>query len=320
MKNRPIGTGGPAYVPSLADLLAAGFGAFLRRPLVLIVPLLLDVWLWFGPRITPQPFVGWAGRWLGHNASMLGLTDQPALQDAVNSTALVDMRRSVVTQLFASLLRGTSSSAGSNLVWNPADGWTLLGVILALQIGGLVASSAMLVPLGEQVAGRPGWGLRRIIASAGQLAQLLLLIAGMGVLFAVPMLIGMAILLNVSPQASQIAAFIIVLALLVSWFLASFSIEAMLVGQVRPLVALYQSYNLVRANLVTAMLLVVGSFILSQGFAALLRPLLASGWGLIGASGLYAALSSVLAATRMIFYRERVTRLARTTPVALTHK
>lgn len=321
MNIRPTRPGETKHVPSLADFLTAGFGAFLRRPLVALIPLLLDVWLRYGARIAPEPFMGWVGGQLERGATALGGSDLTPLRELASSAAQADVRLSaVVTQQFANLLRSSAIAPSGGVSWIPADGWTLLGLVLALNIGGLVASSALLVPLGETVAGRQGWGLRRILPTAWKLAQLLLLIGGLGLALALPLLACIVFVFNFSPLAGQIATITVVLALLVLWLMASFSIEAIAVNNVSPLVALYQSYNLVRAHSQTALLLVLAALIVGQGFALLLRPLVVTDWGALAASGIYAVLSSTLAAARMIFYRERVVTLAHATPVALTHK
>jgi hypothetical protein len=319
MNNRPTRTGGTNHVPSLADFLTAGFGAFLRRPFVVLIPILLDMWLRYGIRIAPEPFVGWAGSWLERGVAAGG--DLSAAQAFTSGAAQADVRLSaVVTQQFTNLLRSSPAASSGGVHWIPADGWTLLLVVLALNIGALVATSAMLVPLGEAVAGRAGWGWRRMLPTAWKLAQLLLLIGGLGLVLALPLLICIGFMVNFSPLASQIAIIVVVLALMVFWLLASFGVEAIVVTNVSPLVALYQSYNLVRTNSQTALLLVLVSLIVGQGFALLLRPLVATEWGTLAASGIYAVLGSTLAAARMVFYRERVAQLAHTTPVALTHK
>jgi len=321
MNNRPTRTGEPNHGPSLADFLTAGFGAFLRRPFVALIPFVLDLWLRYGVRIAPEPFVGWAGGWLERAATALGSSDLTPVRELTSSAAQADLRLSaVVTQQFANLLRSSPVTPGSAVSWVPADGWTLLALVLALNIGGLLATSALIVPLGEAVAGRPGWGWRRIIPTAWKVAQLLLLIGGLGLALALPLLACIVFVFNFSPLAGQIATITVVLALMVLWLLASFGIEAIAVNNVSPLLALYQSYNLVRTNSQTALVLVLASLIIGQGFALLLRPLLATEWGSLAASGSYAVLSSMLAAARMIFYRERVGKLAQITPVALTHK
>ena len=322
MKNRFTRPGVASHGPSLADLLAAGFGAFLRRPFVALIPIALDMWLRYGLRIAPEPLAGWAGGWLKRGATAFGVgADVSSIQALTSGAAQADVRQGLVlTQQFSSLLRGSPPANPGGVHWLPADGWTLLLVVLALNLGGLAATSAFLVPLGEAVAGRPGWGWRRVLPTAWKLARLLLLVAGLGLVLGLPLLVCIGFVANLSPLGSQIGLVGLMLALMVFWLLASFGIEAIVVNNVSPLVALYQSYNLVRTNSQAALLLVLASLIIGQGFALLLRPLVATGWGTIAASAIYAVLSGTLAAARMIFYRERVAHLAHSTPVALTHK
>ena len=63
------------------DAVSAGFGAILRRPWVLSVPIVLDMFLWLGPRAS---------------APVLYQSFSPLVQDMVSSTSSTDTRLAVV--------------------------------------------------------------------------------------------------------------------------------------------------------------------------------------------------------------------------------
>ena len=316
MNIRPTRTNNATNSFSLVDCLVAGFGVFLRRPFVLLVPLLVDLWLVYGARIAPKPLVmalrsGISQRFITSNGGDVA-TFNRALATLENS----DLRTwGVITQPIASLFDGANSLNQAGVVWLPADVWTAVGVVLTLNLGALLLSTLVLLPLAQATAGRTGTGWRRSGQTLWTLVRTLLLVAGVGVLLGLPTLFGVVTLLAISPLASQLAATAMILALLTLWLFASFSIEAIALGETRPVVALYQSYNLVRTNIRAAFVLILTLLVLSQGFAILLRPLATSFWGIFAASALYAVLSCSIAGARLGFFYHRVALLARSKPI-----
>jgi hypothetical protein len=130
--------------------------------------------------------------------------------------------------------------------------------------------------------------------------------------------VGVTTLLAISPLASELAGLGMALGALGLWLFVSFSIEAVALGETRPLVALYQSYNLVRANPARAAALALAAWVLTRGFATLLQPLAANPAGMLAASSLYAILSCSVAAARLIFFQRGLAQLSRIYPDTLT--
>jgi len=313
MNSRPTRTGSVTKSVSIVECLVAGFGAFLRRPLAALPLLLLDLWLAYGARIAPRPLVealqsAWVSRQIRANGG-----DPAALGGAITALGAGDARTGgVATLLTPSLLSGAAAPDRSGLAWAPAGGWELAAVLLALNLGAVLLTCLVLLPL----SGRP-W-TSRIGPAAWALLRTLLLIAALGLLLGLPTVFGMTTLLAISPLASELAGVGMALAALAVWLCVSFSIEAVALGETRPLVALYQSYNLVRANPARAAGMALAAWVLARGFALLLQPLAANPAGLLAASSLYAILSCSVAGARLTFFQRGLAQLSRIYPDTVT--
>jgi hypothetical protein len=318
MNSRPLRTDSVTKAVSIVDCLVAGFGAFLRRPLAATPLVLLDLWLAYGARIAPRPLA----EALSSDAAqrtVLANGGDPALLDSVaQAIGAGDVRTAgVATQLAPSLLSGLTVPARSGLVWSPAGGWELAAVLLALNLAAVLLTCLVLLPLvGSPAGARPWW--RRIGPTAWTMVRTLLLIAAIGLLLGLPTVVGVTILLAISPLASELAGLSMALAGLALWLFASFSIEAVALGETRPVVALYQSYNLVRANPARAAGLALAAWVLVRGFAFLLQPLAASPAGMLAGSILYAILSCSVAGARLVYVQRGLALLPRIYPDPVT--
>ncbi len=305
----------PAHNVSLADTLIAGFKVLRQRPWMLLLPLLLDVWLLFGLPITPQPLATNLTPSVERLQAVVG-DDAATLTSVWSNVAGLDLRHvGVGTYMFASLSRAITVPSQSGAVWIPDSLPVLLGLWLGLNSVALGLSVLFLLPLGDVVAGQRRWQWGRLASTLWHLIKLLLLLLFIYALLLLPVLLSTVALLSVSPLAVQVALGLISIALLLVWLLCSFGIEAVIVGQVGPLTALYQSYNLVRHNWRATLIFVGATFVLSQGGALLLGPLLTTPTSMVAAAGIYAALSTTLAAARMVFYRDHVAHLEHTVPI-----
>ncbi|HEY1013776.1 MAG TPA: hypothetical protein VGE07_13780 [Herpetosiphonaceae bacterium] len=302
--------------PSLADTLNAGAGVFLRRWWVLIIPMLIDSWLRWGPPLSAPGLADWVGAALGDMLRFMGASGAQSEQaaGAIGALGGHDLRTAgVATQLMPSLLSANlTAPAGLSLA-----GWQAAPLLIGLNLAALLASSLFLLPLADAIRQQPAgraW-LRRLLPAAWQLGAYLLLVLGVQLLLGLPALLCSLWLLAISPLAAQILGTAWLAAMLAVWVYASFGVEAILVDEPGPLVAAYRSYNIVHARPWPALALVGAVFVLTYGFRFLLGGMLSTPWGTLLASAAYGALVAALSAARMLFYRDRLALLARTRPV-----
>ena len=134
----------------IIDCLSTGFGAVAQKPLLLLIPLLLDAFLWLGPRLSITPIAAKLASQLG---SVAGATNG-------NSAALFEQNVSEILgsyNLFAalstwplgapSLVAGNATEngpLGSQLTIGVQSAQAFLGLLLALVLAGLLVGSLYL--------------------------------------------------------------------------------------------------------------------------------------------------------------------------------
>lgn len=316
MKQRTPTPPNQPHAPSLADTLNAGAGVFLRRWWVVIIPILIDSWLRWGPPLSAPGLTDWLGAALGDVLRFMGASgaQREQVAAAVQGLRGHDLRTAgVATQLAPSLLSGNLTAPAALSV----GGWLAAPLLLGLNLAALLASSLFLLPLADALAPAPAstsW-LRRLLPASWQLAKYLLLVGGVQLLLGLPALICSLWLLAISPLAAQLVVTGWLAAMLALWVYASFGVEAILVDNAGLRIAAYRSYNIVHGQPWPALALVGAVFILSYGFRFLLGGMLTTPWGALLASAAYGALAAALSAARMLFYRDRSALLARTRPV-----
>lgn len=171
--------------------LVAGFDRMASRPALILPPLLLDLFLWLGPRVWVSPLI----------RQIADLFTAPAGTDATltaqidtiqQSFLLLSQRFSLLTAL-SSMPTGVPSLMAAKLPatspLGPATGWQVANPLLAVVIWGIVtvlglglaafyqvAVARSVAPGGEVAAGLPSW--RRFVVM-GVLAYLVVLVAGL---------------------------------------------------------------------------------------------------------------------------------------------
>jgi len=302
---------------NLPERLSQGFRVVRRAPWVILMPILLDLWLTLLPALAPN-------RWLASMGSVINRFSQAQGQQlwsqANELLQTIDLRSSAVgTYLVPSLFSGDGTPsiyAGAPWLFN---GWLTLLLVLGLNIAGLGLSALVLFWLGQQLATtKPA--LSALPKQLWALTKMCLIIVGLGLLFGIPAFVAASFLLSASAFGAQLVLAAFGVLLIALWLYASLAPAAIIIGQQSALVALYQSYNLVRQQPREAFPLILASGVLIHGTAFLLRPLANDLISIIAASALFGLLSCSLQAAKLAFYSERVGSLAHRFPVALTQK
>ncbi|MFD3166434.1 hypothetical protein [Herpetosiphon sp. NSE202] len=302
---------------NLPERLSQGFRIVRRAPWVILIPILLDLWLTLMPALAPN-------RWLASISSVVNrfsrAQGQQLWAQANELLQTVDLRSSAVgTYLVPSLFSGAGSpSLHSGAPWL-FDGWLTLLLVLGLNVLGLGFSTIVLFWLGRNLdQAQPAWSA--LPKQLWNLAKLSMIIVGLGLLFGIPAVVAASFLLSASAFGAQLVLAAFGMVLIALWVYASLAPAAIMLGQQSALIALYQSYNLVRQQPREALPLILASGVLIHGTAFLLRPLATNMISILAASALFGLLSCSLQAAKLVFYNERVGSLAHRFPVALTQK
>lgn len=324
----------------LIDTLSSGFKVIQRRPWLILLPILLDLWLWLGPRWSIQPLVD----------SLLAWWQPANLPAELASTAETYREFQQVTGANFNLwwlvdnnptwLRAALPGLTDPAQWGTAPGsvviqplallwWTPLLLALGAALGSLflaaiasqVAALRASAPASdapeptkaaataEQPAGIGFW-LGRGLRTFGLTVLLGLILLALLIAASLLLSLVMTPVLLIAPQAG--AAVVSITTLLLSWlavvaYIMLYFMLAALVsdgGGLRQ--ALWRSFNVVYRNFWATLGLVLLVTLILWGFGLIWqRVATASPLGVLVAIVGNAVLVTGLTAARLIFYQQR---------------
>lgn len=295
---------------NVIDTLSLAFNRVARHIWLIIIPVLLDLFFWFGPKISVQPVVDQVSAALRQSMAATPGVDLTANQTM--SQALDLLQNSVAQTNYMSLLAWggrlgvPSILAAQPLNWYPTQlieiqsvgqmflMWVVLlaaGLLLACLFLGLLAQDVRAEPMSlSKLLGRlPRYWLR-------MLAMLL------------P--VGAVAMMSISAWA-VLGIFAILMVMFVIWLIIylTFFPQAVTLGEARPMEALWTSFGLVRMNFWATLALLALSFVIESGLALVWQRLLAV--SLIGTGAavlLNAYVGTSLTMALFLFYRDRMIR------------
>lgn len=326
----------------LIDTLSSGFKIVQRRPWLVLLPVLLDLWLWLGPRWSIQPLMD----------DLLGLIAPANLPAELAPSAepyrelliatganfnlwwLLDNNPAWLRTATPGLVEPARWGASPKIIETPALALVLWAPLLLLV--GVALGSAFLAAVASQLpaqqvpetatkgdpvaagAGAPeslpaGFWRRRAVRTFGlaTLLGLLLLV----VLMATSLLLSLVLtpIFLIAPQAGAGAASLA--ALLVGWFTAVaylmfyFVLAAIVSDGVGLWQAMWRSFNVVYRNFWATLGLLLLVTLILWGFGLIWQRLAnASPLGVVIAIAGNGLLVAGLTAARLLFYRERSAR------------
>lgn len=320
---QPLTARREAQPTGVIETLSAGYAALNRQLWVLALPVLLNLFLWLGPRVSYSPLVGPAvidaTEWTRQVAFGLRRGSRsPELASQLDQTSQYLIARSDDTNGMAALTWGplplpTVSSLPSTsdelaFVTGWPDALVLLGACIALGLllggwfyGGLAVASTGnaggLVAAGRNVP-------RTVLHVLGLVAVLI----GAALLFGLPVLLLIAFTAAVSPPVAVLGAALLVLGLLFAMVHLFFAVDAIFVSNAGPVAAIQRSVVLVRKHLWPSVALIGLTWLILAGMDRvweLLASDLQSPFGVVlGILG-NAYVASGLIAAGMVFYTQR---------------
>ena len=320
---------------TLIDTFSEGYAAVNRRPWLVLVPILLNLYLWFGVQLSFGPLINDLHTTL--QRLQASPSDQSELQaqytDQLLALGQVDMRQPIAILNFIPTLTLNSitavsaegDSAGFPTIQamprliDPQRADTIqiasipatLLVFLLINLIALPLSAVFLTLLAEAVRGDPlvpRSGLRRSVRSTLAILGYVGVFGGVMLALGAPFLFLALLLIYFSPALGVLMFSL----LAILWFWAriyvGFAPEAIVMSGIGPLQALKASYMIVRRNFWSTLGFLALSYVITIGASVIWMTLANSAIGLIIAIIGSAYLSSGLLAARMAFYRERLRR------------
>ncbi len=303
------------------DSLSAGFHAVARHPWLILPPVVLDLLLWLGPRLSVRPLV----------EQMLALWQGVMLSGS--SEAAQPMTR-LVTEMLGSegqemnlllLLSNRLVGQPSLAVLLPGGGWggvveirsflvAAIGFIVFSAIGLLIAALYLSLIAGQLREDGPDWqGFgRRLVSRWLQLVLYLIALAMILVAIAVPFSAAVTIAMWLGPTVGTalISTISIVMIWLVLWMFLSlfFVADAIVLDDVHVITAIWRSVNIVGRNFWATVGLWLLTELIMVGFSIIWERLSLWPAGAVVSVVANAYLGTGLAAASIIFYRDRYRR------------
>jgi hypothetical protein len=300
---------------------------------LLLLPLLLNIYLWFGPQLSFGPLFNNVHGVL--KSIQPGLIDQSELQvlyDQLLANGSVDLRSQVTFLNYVPALRqyviGATDGAGVPAIVEPPRlidvrrtdtiqvatvGEALLAFVV-LNALALAVSALFLAQVGAAVRNPSGarWLPRAGLSAALRVGLAMLGAVGIivGVLLALglPFLFFAYLLIFLNPTIGLLALeLLFVVGFWVNIYIGFYR-EAIVIHDQGPLRAIYTSFNVVRRNFWGTLGFLALSLIISLGSGVIWYRLVGSTAGLIVAMIGSAYIGSGLLAARMAFFRERLRR------------
>jgi hypothetical protein len=300
-------------IPGVIDTISDGLTIALAYPLLMTLPVLLDVYFWLGWRLTPEPLLAPIRRWIDDNNGQ----DAESTLDALESLGRSDMT-TLTAQFVPALLPGVDRGDVYELWSRPAielrHWWIVCLVLIAMVVLAAGLFAAYSVPMTDIAIGRSrpvrqvlGAVLRVWLRFLGVLVLILglfLLVLGpLGVLWGVSEVIGIGLGALILP--------IMILAGLTMMVFLFFAPEAIVVAEVGPFRAMYYSVNVVRRNFGQTLGFIAASMIISFGLGEIWQRLADTPPGLMTAVIANAFFAGGLAVAGIIFFNNRLRQLPR---------
>ena len=319
----PLSARREAQPTGVIETLSAGYAAVNRQPWVLVLPILLNLFLWLGPHVSYSPLVGPAVTHATEWTRQAAVGPRRVVRDPDVLNSMEQTRQWLIAQ--------TDDINGFEaLVWSPlglpsvdglpsgdesvgfvngwGDGVALLFASLGLGLllggwfyGGLAGAST-------GSAGDPLNAGRRIPRAVVDVLGLVLVLFGAMLLLGFPVLLLIGFTALVSPPVAVLGSVLLVIGLLFATVHLFFSVPAIFVSQAGPISAIQRSVGLVRRQLWPSVALIALTWLILAGMSRvwdLLASNLQSPYGIVlGILG-NAYVASGLIAAAMVFYIQR---------------
>jgi hypothetical protein len=307
------------------ETLSAGYAAVNRQPWVLLLPILLNVFLWLGPHVSYSPLVGPVVTRAADWTRQMAVGQERGVPDAqgISGPELDQARQWLIA-------RTDDVNGFEALVWSPlgmpnlpslstasdeiafvngwGDGIALLGACIGLGLllgawfyGGLAVAS-------QNASGGPLAAGRRVPRGVLDVIGLVAVLLGVSILLGLPVILLIGFTALVSPPVAVLGSVLLMVGLLLATIYLFFSVAAIFVSGAGPLRAIQRSVGVVRRHLWSSIALILLTWLILAGMGRvwdLLASYAPSPFGvLLGILG-NAYVASGLIAAGMVFYIQR---------------
>lgn len=300
--------------PRLIPTLTAGFNVVATNIYLIVLPVLLDLLLWFGPHFRLKALLNPAIQDMLNSMNTVGGAESVNMLTSVRELWQVILERFNLLSLLSSLPIGVPSLVtGISPLKNPLGQPLLIEIrsfgqafsgMLLFALLGLVIGSLYFSAVARRTASpveKFSFGL--IIWQAGQAVLLALMLLLLILALSVPITLVSSILALISPAIAELALLIMTFVLFWLFIPLIFSPHGIYVNRQNALRSMLRSTRIVRFAFPSVALFLLSAVVLSQGMGYLWRAAPESSWMMvIGIFG-SAFISTSLLAASFIFYQ-----------------
>lgn len=303
---------------SITEVIAAAADVVISRPMLMVVPILLDLYYLAGWRIT----AGGTFDRLQRTAADLKTVEGDRLANYV-----MDASRADLTGIASFVIPSFLAGAASDKLYRPfdrsnigLDNWgALMLVIIVMLAVSMMLFGVFGLWLADTSLNRPrSWADRFRLGPVvgGRFLLMILLIVAMVLLLCIPLFVGMVVAALLGIGLEGLILTVSVLVGLALYILFYFAPDSLLIDLAGPVQALRASSAVVRQNLLVTFGFAIISMIISIGVADLFDRLAEGAPGLAIAIVANAFVGCVLWIASLLFYSERSKLLASERAVA----
>ncbi len=298
-------------LPGVIDTIGLAFAALSYRPYLIVIPVLLDLYLWIGVRLSARPLAD-----LVEQRLLSGQPNNPAALESVRAFGQQFDVFSLLTLTTPTLITDTTQVAsfgGPNPSINGLAWWMIPLLMFVLALVGIGIGMLYLTLIGYMVRGERlsiSGLVPRTLRNVLRMYGFILVVLGIILLVALPVLIGGGIVSqSLGVNLMPMLAMLLTLAAIWGVFVLFFAQDAIVVSEAAPAQAIRLSYRVVRKNFWPALVFVGAYVLIRTGMPVALQVLTGAWWGVPLAVIVNAYIATGLVAAGMIFYRDRVQRL-----------
>lgn len=303
------------------DSLSAGYRFLGRRLDLLLVPILLDLLFWLGPRLSIAPLFQQAAAFYTQASALEGIPPdvvRMSQQMATNLTQLGEQSNLLGVLANSSLLHVPSLLAGSRpiseeviIIESPLAAllllvaFSLLGILLGVIYMNMLART---LPIGDgPKAANAGEFLGLVLRHWVLVLLYVVLVMVALMVGSIPITLIVTLLSLLNPVIGSLILMLFFGTLLVLLFYLYFVTAALIMDNLSVWRAIVQSFVLIRNNFWATLGFVVLTTVIGLGFAFIMASVAdMTPVGTVAAILIYAYIGSGLAMALLVFYRTRV--------------
>jgi len=306
---------------SIIDSLSAGFNTVTKRIWLIFVPVVLDVYLWLGPRLSVAPVVQrllplfTIPPGMGADYQQMVIQNRELLQQMGQSVNLFSLLSTSMPGVPALMIGATPQATFlrvAPVVWEGKSLWVYGVALLILWLAGLFVGSLYLTAVGHSVraddpdAGDPAGGfLSRVRFVWGRVTLLSVLGGVLVAVLSLPLSFALGLLALLNVNLALIGLTLLMGTALWMGFYLVFVIPAIVIDRTGMWRAIWNSLNVVARNFWATLGLVLLSLFINFGFSVIWQRMSTGSWLTFVSIVGNAYLGTGLVAAMFVFYRSR---------------